>query len=405
MNYIETIFWISIALLFYSYVGYGMIVYGILRVRNLFNRKKERPNLIKQGSLPNATILIAAYNEIDCISEKVQNTLALEYPENKLQVMFVTDGSDDGTPDLLKRFDGIEVLHQDKRQGKIAAINRAMRHVQTPIVVFSDANTLLNKSAIWEITKHYQNPKVGAVAGEKRIKQTAKDSASGAGEGLYWKYESFLKKLDSDLYTVVGAAGEIFSIRTDLFNAVDADTILDDFIISLRIAQKGYRVMYEPNAYAIEEPCFSMKEEFTRKVRICAGGFQSVLRLKELLNPFRYGILSFQYFSHRVLRWVVNPFVLLALLPINCILMLKIGGNYTFLFVAQSMFYLLSILGWRLKKKKLRVKLLFAPYYFSMMNFAALIGFIRFIRNKQSVLWEKAKRVESKAVVGREDYI
>lgn len=393
MELLAVLFWLSLAILFYSYIGYGIVVFGLLKIKKYLNPEKTELEREDSDFEPEVTLLVAAYNERDCIEEKVENSFELNYPKDKLKIVFITDGSTDGTPDELRKFDRVTVLHEDKRAGKIGAINRAMNFVDTPIVVFSDANTMFNKAAIRELVKHYRHPNVGAVSGEKRIKQMDMDSASGAGEGLYWKYESFLKNLDSDLYSIVGAAGEMFSIRSELFEEVEGDTILDDFIISLRIAEKGFRVVYEPKAYALETPSSSIKEEMKRKVRISAGGFQSIARLKPLLNPLKYGMLSFQYISHRVLRWAVNPFLLIALIPINFALMVGFGGIYTALFWAQVLFYGMTFLNWYFESKNLRIKLLFVPFYFSMMNLAAILGFFRYVRGQQSVLWERASRV------------
>ena len=239
------------------------------------------------------------------------NTLELDYPKDNLKIYFVTDGSTDGTNDILKSYPGINVLFTPERKGKVAAINHAMEYVSTPFVIFCDANTFLNKACVKEIVKHYSYESTGAVAGEKKvIDSSEKNSAAGSGEGIYWKYESILKKLDASFYTVVGAAGELFSMRTNLYEPVDTDILLDDFMISMNICKKGYRVMYEPAAFAMEAPSISIREEQKRKIRISAGGFQSIYLLKDLLNIFKYGKLSFQYISHRVLRWAVCPFLL-----------------------------------------------------------------------------------------------
>jgi len=392
MELLAIFFWASLAILFYSYIGYGVVAFVLVKMKAAFTPGKTRVQDDSHPEMPAVTLLVAAYNERECITEKVANSFALDYPTDKLKLLFITDGSTDGTPDALRKYERIQVLHEDKRAGKIGAINRAMKFVDTPIVVFSDANTMFNASAIKELVQHYRDPNVGAVSGEKRIHQMGTTSSSGAGEGLYWKYESFLKKLDSDLYSIVGAAGEMFSIRTELFEEVERDTILDDFIISLRIAKRGFRVIYEPNAYALETPSASIKEEMKRKVRISAGGFQSIMRLKALLNPLKYGMLSFQYISHRVLRWAVDPFLLIALLPINVALMIDRGGLYTLLFWAQVLFYAMTVLNWYFESKNIRVKALFVPFYFSMMNAAAVLGFFRWARGRQSVLWERASR-------------
>lgn len=300
MNFLQLLFWICIFIILYSYILYGLVLVVLLAIRKTFTSPKLA---VKNDFMPKVTLIVAAYNEEKAIEEKVKNTLELNYPEEKLSLMFVTDGSSDGTNEILARYPQIKTLYRPERKGKVAAINRAMKEVNTPVSVFCDANTFLNIDCLRELVKHYANEKVGAVAGEKKIvDNTEKVNTAGAGEGLYWKYESTLKKLDSAFYSVVGAAGELFSIRTELYEDVPEDVLLDDFIISLRIAQRGYRVLYEPRAYAVEEPSANMKEERKRKVRIGAGGFQSIYMLRSLLNIFKYGKLSFQYISHRVLR-------------------------------------------------------------------------------------------------------
>jgi len=275
-------------------------------------------------------------------------------------------------------------------------MNRFIPLINTTIVVFSDSNTLLGKDSIKHIVRCFSNPKVGCVSGEKRIFNKDKDMASGAGEGLYWKYESTLKKWDAELYSVVGAAGELFAIRTDLYNEVEQDTLLDDFVISLRVAQKGFTIQYNPEAFAIETASANVGEELKRKIRISAGGIQSVFRLRTLLNIFKYKTLSFQYVSHRVLRWTLTPLCLLLLIPILSILAYNEGmlgfGFYVVLFWLQFLFYMFSFICWFLENKKTRLKILFVPYYFFIMNLSVILWFFRYINNKQSVNWERAQR-------------
>jgi cellulose synthase/poly-beta-1,6-N-acetylglucosamine synthase-like glycosyltransferase len=385
--YLQLLFWVSLFLLFYSYIGYGMVLYGlVLLKRMIFPHKQPAAH-----TLPELTLIVPAYNERSCIEQKVQNSLALNYPAGKLNFLFVTEGSIDGTTEFLAGYPQVAVLGGNERKGKIEAINLAMQQVNTPIVVFTDANTLLNKDALLHLVKHYTDPKVGAVTGEKRILNAEKAEAAGAGEGMYWQYESLLKKLDSELYSVVGAAGELFSMRTHLYQPVEKDTLLDDFIISLRIAAQGYQVVYEPEAYAMEKPSFSIGEEMKRKVRICTGGFQSIVRLKHLLNPFRYGLLSFQYISHRVFRWTVAP-LCIPLLFISNTFLLQASWWYEAFFILQCAFYLLAFTGYLLERRKFRIKALFIPFYFSFMNYTVYLGFIHYLGGKQSGIWEKARR-------------
>jgi len=381
-------------IVFYAYVGYGILLFAIVKFRSILGLAKVFE--INARYEPDVTLFIAAYNEKEFIAEKVKNSNELDYPANKLHMVWVTDGSDDGTPDILKSYKDIEVYHLPQRSGKIGAMNRGMKLVNTPIVVFCDANTMLGKESIRRIVNLFSNPKVGCVSGEKRIFGKEKMAAAGAGEGLYWKYESQLKKWDAELYSVVGAAGELFAIRTELYQEVERDTLLDDFIISLRVAQKGYTIQYDPEAYAIETASANVKEELKRKIRISAGGIQSVVRLGSLLNIFKYGTLSFQYISHRVLRWTLAPLSLLFLIPAGVVLAINEGilefGLYSILFWLQLLFYLSALLGWYLENKSIRIKLLFVPYYFFIMNLSVFLGFNRYLKGSQSVNWERAKR-------------
>lgn len=394
---LETAFWLGLGLVFYAYLGYGIVLFLMVRLKRLFVGKKSIPTLPADEDLPEVTFVVAAYNEERWIETKLANCFEFNYPKNKITYLFVTDGSDDRTPELIEHYNTpagikLELHHRPERMGKIAAVDRIMAFIKTPITIYTDANTLVNKEAVRNIVRHYQDPKVGAVAGEKRIQMGEKNEASSAGEGLYWKYESTLKTWDSEMYSVVGAAGELFSIRTELYEPVSKDTIIEDFVMTLRIAQRGFRVIYEPDAYAVESSSASVGEELKRKIRIAAGGLQAIYRLSPLLNIFRYGILSFQYISHRVLRWTLAPLILPILLIINIILALGGSQLYQVLLAGQILFYILAFLGYRLEKRQIKVKALFVPYYFCMMNYAVYRGFFRIILGNQSVIWERAKR-------------
>ena len=392
MKFIEILFWLSLIIVFYTYLGYGMVLYLMVKIKELFLKPKEK-ELPKTENLPEVTLFITAYNEEAIVKEKMDNCRGLDYPKDKLKIVWVTDGSSDSTNELLKAYPEVTVLFQPERQGKTAALNRGMEFVSSPIVVFTDANTMINREAIGEIVRQFQDDQVGCVAGEKRIAAKEKDDAAGGGEGIYWKYESTLKALDSRLYSAVGAAGELFAIRRELFEAMERDTLLDDFILSLRIAQKGYKIAYCEKAYAIESASADMKEEEKRKVRIAAGGLQSIWRQRSLLNIFRYRILSFQYISHRVLRWSVTPILLFSMFPLNILLTATKGTNiYSILLIAQMLFYLSGLWGYYLSTKQIKNKLLFIPYYFLFMNINVVKG-ISYLKNKKSNgIWEKANR-------------
>jgi cellulose synthase/poly-beta-1,6-N-acetylglucosamine synthase-like glycosyltransferase len=382
-------FWISFFLIFYTYIGYGIVLFFMIKVKRLFVGKPILPN---STNLPSLTIIVAAYNEQDFIEEKIKNTLSINYPENLIQYLFVTDGSIDNTPTIVSRYPQITLLHLPERKGKIAAIHRSMQVIKTDIVVFTDANTFLNKDALINIARHYSNANVGAVSGEKRV-QIDETASATAGEGMYWKYESKLKTWDSELYSVVGAAGELFSIRTNLYQPVPQNAVIDDFMISMLIAKKGYKIVYEPTAYASENTSENIKEELKRKVRIAAGGLQSIIWLKDLLLPIQFPLLSFQYISHRVLRWTITPFLMILLLILNWLLVFQdFSLFFCLILVAQVSFYSLSLLGWYFESREIKVKILFIPFYFCMMNWAVIAGIFRYLKGNQSVLWDKAGR-------------
>ena len=393
---LAVLFWLLTALVIYSYIGYGLVLFVLVKLKRRL-RPEQKPAIFDDDALPSVTVLMAAYNEEDWIEDKIRNSLAFDYPAGKLELLFVTDGSNDRTPEIIAAFPKpeqvrIRLFHQPERRGKIAAVERVMPEVNTSIIVFTDANTQVNPEAIRRIVQHYSNPDIGAVAGEKRIRMEAKAEASSAGEGIYWKYESKLKQWDAELYSVVGAAGELFSVRRDLSEPIPGDTIIEDFYTTLRIAQRGYRVAYEPGAYAVESSSASVAEELKRKIRIAAGGLQAIYRLRALLNPLRYGTLSFQYVSHRVLRWTLAPLALPLILAINIYLALQGSVFFQWMLWAQIAFYLLATIGWFLERRQLKVKMFFIPYYFCMMNYAVYRGFGRFMNGSQSVLWERAKR-------------
>jgi cellulose synthase/poly-beta-1,6-N-acetylglucosamine synthase-like glycosyltransferase len=385
-----TVFWISVFLVFYTFCGYGILLYLLVRIKRLFKPAKRK--LLDFDDLPSCTLIVAAYNESALIKEKIANTLSLRYPEGKLQLVFVTDGSSDDSPEIVAGYPQIKLLHTNERKGKISAVHRAIEQVTSDIIIFTDANTFLNEDALVLIGRHYGDPKVGAVAGEKRVIIDAAADAT-AGEGFYWKYESKLKEWDSELHSVVGAAGELFSIRKTLYEPVPSNSILDDFMISMRIAEKGYIIVYEPEAYAQEDTSANIAEELKRKVRIAAGGIQSVIWLKSLLNPFRFPVLSFQYISHRVLRWTITPSLMILAFVLNVLIVADSGpGFYLVLLAAQVLFYLSAYLGKILEDRKLRIKILFIPYYFCIMNYAVIAGLFRFFSVGQSVMWDKAVR-------------
>jgi cellulose synthase/poly-beta-1,6-N-acetylglucosamine synthase-like glycosyltransferase len=391
MKALELFFWISAFVVFYTYLGYGLLLFILVKIKRVFLSKRKSPEF---EELPEVTLFITAWNEESVIEGKMKNCRELNYPKDKLKIYWVTDGTTDSTNEKLKTYPEVTLEYRPERLGKTAAMTRGMAYVTTPIVIFTDANTFLNPDSIRIITNRFADPKVGCVAGEKRVMQQEKDKAVSSGEGFYWKYESKLKTWDDELCSVVGAAGELFAIRTNLFEAMPKDTLLDDFILSLHIVQRGYKIAYTPDAYAEETSSAEMAEEEKRKVRIAAGGLQSVWRLRSLLNVFKYGTVSFQYISHRVLRWTLTPLLLFLLIPINIAIIVIQPDNllYVVIFVLQLLFYTAGHVGKLLEQRKIRFKILFIPYYFIFMNICVFKGVAYLRKKRNDGAWERAKR-------------
>lgn len=391
---LKTAFWICFLLVFYTYLGYGMLLWLLVQLKRIVRGRAERPLLLPgDEQLPEITFMVCAYNEQDVVDMKMRNIQELDYPKEKLHVMWVTDGSTDETNDRLGRFPGVEVVFSAARKGKTAALNHGLSVVKSEITVMTDANTLVNKGALKEIVRLMQDPKVGCVAGEKRV--MARNNAQGAaeGEGLYWKYESTLKRWDYELYSAMGAAGELNAIRTSLYEPMAETALLDDFVISMCIVDKGYKIAYTSDAYAMEYGSADLHEESKRKRRIAAGGLQSCWWLRKMMNPFRKPVVAFQFVSHRVLRWSITPFALMVLIPINvALVMLKAGNIYTIAWIAQILFYLAAFAGWWLDKRGMKNKLLYVAYYFLFMNLNVFLGIPYLISHRGGGTWEKAKR-------------
>ena len=386
---LQILFWLSLGILFYCYIGYGLMLWLFNNINVLLQKDKQK----NSTETPPVTIIIAAYNEAEILEKKIRNTLAIDYPVEMVKVVVATDGSVDKSETIVKQFPEIKLLHQTERQGKYAAIKRALQTVTTPVVVFSDANTMLNPECLKKIMPHYQNENIGGVAGEKRILQNQVESVVGEAEGLYWQYESFLKKMDASFYSIVGAAGELFSIRTHLFSPIDDQVILDDFVISMQVCLRGYRFAYEPDAFATETASASLVEEAKRKIRIAAGAYQSVNMLKAVFNIFKYPLLAFQYLSRRLFRWALCPLSLILVFATNFLLVIFFNdGLYSSLLIMQSVFYAFAFLGWGYVSAGKKAGIFTIPFYFVFMNFCLVKGFLRFVNGRQSVLWEKSVR-------------
>ena len=374
-----TLFWLCLAIVVYTYVGYGLILYLLVFIKRLAIKAKPLAD-ITDDCLPEVTLMVCAYNEEDIISEKMSNIHSLDYPADRLHLVWVTDGSTDNTNSILSAYPDVKIVFSPERRGKSAALKHGIKEVSTEIVMMTDANTMLNPGAVREIVRLMQTPIVGCVSGEKKVKAKSDSDEAAQGEGLYWKYESTLKRLDSELYSAMGAAGELCVIRRQLMTDIPDDTLLDDFVISMEIVRMGYKIAYTSKAFAMEYGSADLHEESKRKRRIAAGGLQSSWRLRSLMNPLRHPVVAFQFVSHRVLRWTITPVCLFALIPLNTILVLSGEGIiYTIIWILQILFYASALAGMKISK------------YFVFMNLNVFRG-MAYLMNNTSGTWEKAKR-------------
>lgn len=392
---IALLFWVSLGGIFYTYFGYPILIFLLAKL----SHKPEAYQTYK----PSVTLLIAAYNEETVIEAKIKNSLTINYPKDLLQILVVTDGSADKTPEIAKRYTpyGIEILHEPERRGKMAAINRSLPKARGEIVIFSDANNHYPPDTILNLTQPFENPRVGAVTGAKVIGQG--DGSLGASEGLYWKYESFIKKQESRAGSCTSAAGEVLAIRKNLYSPPPDNVINDDFYIAMQIVRSGYRLVYVPAAKSIERVSPSAQDEIARRTRINAGRFQAIAMAKQIL-PFDQPLLVWQILSHKFLRPIV-PFCMIGAALFNLLAVVFppsakglwiLSRPYSIIFLGlQFLFYALAWVGRKAgnrgEQNKL-VRLFYLPTFLINSNFAALMGFFRFIRGNQSHMWERIQR-------------
>ena len=388
---LKVLFWFCLILVFYTYIGYGILLWILVCIKQIVWGKPQKRQLPPDDGLPDVTLMICAYNEQDIVDAKMENTHQITYP--KLHVVWVTDGSNDATNDYLAKYSDVQVIFSPERRGKTAALNHGLGLVKDEIVVMTDANTMLNPESIQEIVRCFMDPQVACVAGEKRVAARHEGQAAAEGEGLYWKYESTLKRLDGELYSAMGAAGELCAIRRSLYEPMPENALLDDFVMSLRMVDKGYKIAYTSDAYAMEYGSADLTEESKRKRRIAAGGLQSIWWLKDMMNPFHQPLVAFQFISHRVLRWSITPIALFLLIPLNVLLVFfKAGSLYNWIWLLQILFYVVAFLGYFLEKKGKKNKILYVPYYFIFMYLNVFRGMVYLKNHQSNGAWEKAKR-------------
>lgn len=383
----KLIFILSLILVFYTYLGYPLLLYFYYL---LFPGRKKGYN---PDYFPTVSFLIPCFNEEDFVLQKIENIAALEYPAEKIEFIFITDGSTDDTYSIVQQnFNSTTykmiLEHRDERKGKQHAIDRIIPELKSEIIIFNDCNTIVNEDAIKLMTRHFQLSNVGVVTGEKKVISNDKDEAVNSGEGMYWRYESFLKRMEGHFHTTIGSPGELFAIRKKLYESVPKDIAIEDFYLSMKIVLKSYRNIYEPGAIAREYGSASLGDEMKRKRRIASGAFTSMFRFPEIWKP-RHWKTAFLYLSHRVFRWTLAPLGLLVMLLSNLFIT---EGVFFWLLLGQVLFYITALIGYLFHKRKIKFKIFFIPMYFLFMNYSLLLGFIDFCSNRKQVVWEKVER-------------
>jgi len=377
----EVIFWATVALVFYTYVGYSLLIMLMAR----FSRDK----LARHDIEPRVTFLITAYNEERDIVQKLQNTLALDYPRDRLEILVASDGSTDKTDEIVRGFapQGVRLVRVEGRVGKTETQNQAVRQATGDVIVFSDATTKYERMNLRKIVRNYADPTVGAVSG--RYEYFNPTGASiGVGNILFWKYENFIKSSQTRIKTITGCCGCIYSVRRALYEPLPPD-IISDLVEPLKILEKGYRIVFEPDAVAHEETTEKTGEEFNMRIRVITRGMRGMLFMRKLFNPLRHGFVSFQLISHKLLRWLMPVFMVAALVS-NAFMLGRPFYNLTF--ALQVTFYALAILGWLAERFHVRSRILSVPLYFSTVNLASLISMYRIWKGHKAVTWETLRK-------------
>ena len=365
------------------YLFFGII---ILCLALIFKKEHQIKDIT-----PSVSLIIAAYNEERIIIQKILNCLQLDYPKDKIEIIIVSDGSTDRTPDITTEYEklGVISLHKKKREGKTAALNHAVAVAKNEILIFSDANSMFRINAIKKLVRHFADEQIGGVCGRKSILQNSKRVAS-SGDNLYWKYESALKQAESKLSSIPTADGEIFAIRSNLYHPIDSRIINDDMAITLNILTQNKRVIYDQDAITEEEASITFKDDFNVKSRMVYGGIQIMTIYKKELNPFKH-LFGLQFFFHKTLRYFM--WLLLLLIFIFNILSWNQSLFFNIFLYLQISFYMMAVIGYGLDKFKNSQGIFYLPYYYCSVNLAALKGFIFYLKQQSTVdIWVKAKR-------------
>ena len=377
---LSVLFWVSISLVAYTFIGYplALALWGTLRPRRWQ----------QQASEPAISVVISAYNEAQSILTKIQNLLALDYPGDRIEILVGSDGSTDSTAEKLLTISDnrVRVFNFPQRRGKPAVLNTLVPKAKGDIVVLADVRQRFESEVLRAFARSFADPQIGAVSGEV-VLTTESGTAVSEGAGLYWRYETFIRSRECMIDSTIAVTGPIYAIRRTLFEPIPSDTIVDDLLIPLRISRRGYRVIVEPEARAIDSAYATASQEFTRKVRTLAGNFQLFARERWLLNPFQ-NRLWWQTISHKALRLLIAP-LQIALVVLN-VALLGESPLYEFTMGAQIVFYAGALAGWVLPRDWKKPFIITFPFFFCLMSWTTVLAFLRSITGRQPVTWQKA---------------
>jgi len=377
------LFTLCLAIILWVYIGYPLLL--------LFLTRLTKGDSVQIASItPPVSLIISAYNEGEIIRAKIENSLALDYPRELFEVIVVSDCSDDDTDAIVGEYArrGVRLLRLEKRGGKTLGLNATVPQAMGEIIVFSDANAMYHRLAVRRLVRNFADPTVGCVTGESRYEFDANAADSTASENLYWRYELALKKMETKTGSLVGGDGAIYAIRRTLFRSMRPED-LSDFVNPLQIVAQGYRNVYESEAFSFERGAESFEKEFRRKVRIVNRAWRGLWRVRQVLNPFRFGFYTVQVISHKLLRWLV-PVFMAGAFAANFFL-LNFGKLHQFIFALQLTFYVLAFIGWIQSQRPSISRLFYVPYYFCLVNYASLLGIIGNYRGQKFAVWNTAR--------------
>ena len=386
-------FWFSIFAIFYTYFGYPIALWTIAFLKpNKLNELKQ-PNDHNKPYEPTVSLLISAYNEEGIIKEKLKNALSLHYPTDKLEVIVISDASEDKTDEYVKQFsgDGVRLLRQETRQGKTAALNIAVPQARGEIIVFSDANSMYDRRAIKKLVKNFKNPAIGFVTGRTKY-ISSKGSLATESTSLYNKLERIVKRLESQIGSCVGADGAIFAIRKELYKPLNPYDI-NDFVIPLNIVEQGYRGVLDDEAFCMEETVRDTEGEFKRQVRITSRTIRAIVNNKALLNPMKFPLFTFELISHKLLKFML-PFLIITAFITNC-LIVATGFLYYFTIALQVCFCVLAYWGHIDEKTQNGNRLTSMPYTFSLVNLAIFLGWIKYFSGETYSTWSPERTMKT----------